>query len=63
MDMIYEISKSKDILLSSIARALDEKTKKTYTIDGELRNKSLTFVQTYCIIFMLTFQYCTSLLI
>lgn len=44
MDMIYEISKSKDILLSSIARALDEKTKKTYTIDVELRNKSLTFV-------------------
>ena len=33
MDMIYEISKSKDILLSSIARALDEKTKKAYTIN------------------------------
>ena len=44
MDMIYEISKSKDILLSSITGALDEKTKKTYTIDEELRNKSLTFV-------------------
>lgn len=33
MDMIYGISKSKDILLSSIAGALDEKTKKAYTID------------------------------
>ena len=32
MDMIYGISKSKDILLSSIAGALDEKTKKSYTI-------------------------------
>ena len=33
MDMIYGISKSKDILLSSIAGALDEDTKKAYTID------------------------------
>ena len=33
MDMIYGISKSKDILLSSIASALDEKTKKANTID------------------------------
>lgn len=33
MDMIYGISKSKDILLSSIAGALDEKTKKAYVID------------------------------
>ncbi len=33
MDMIYGIAKSKDILLSSIAEALDEKTKKAYTID------------------------------
>lgn len=33
MDMIYGISKSKDILLSSISGALDEKTKKVYTID------------------------------
>lgn len=33
MDMIYGISKSKDILLSSIAGALNEKTKKAYTID------------------------------
>ena len=33
MDMIYGIAKSKDILLSSIASALDEKTKKAYTID------------------------------
>ena len=28
MDMIYGISKSKDILLSSISEALNEKTKK-----------------------------------
>ena len=33
MDMIYGISKSKDVLLSSIAGALDEDTKKAYTID------------------------------
>ncbi len=33
MDMIYGISKSKDILLSSIAEALDENVKKAYTID------------------------------
>ena len=33
MDMIYGISKSKDILLSSIADALDKKIKKAYTID------------------------------
>ena len=33
MDMIYGISKSKDILISSIADALDEKIKKAYTID------------------------------
>lgn len=33
MDMIYGISKSKDVLLSSIAEALDEKTKKAYVID------------------------------
>ena len=33
MDMIYGISKSKDILLSSIAGALDEDCKKAYTID------------------------------
>ena len=33
MDMIYGISKSKDVLLSSIAGALDENTKKAYTID------------------------------
>ena len=31
--MIYGISKSKDVLLSSIAGALDEDTKKAYTID------------------------------
>lgn len=33
LDMIYGISKSKDILLSSIAGALDENIKKAYTID------------------------------
>ena len=33
MDMIYGISKSKDILLSSISEALNEKTKKAYVID------------------------------
>lgn len=33
MDMIYGISKSKDILLSSIAGALKETSKKIYTID------------------------------
>ena len=32
-DMIYGISKSKNILLSSIAEALNENTKKAYTID------------------------------
>lgn len=32
-DMIYGISKSKDILLSSIAEALNEDTKKAYTIN------------------------------
>lgn len=32
-DMIYGISKSKDILLSNIAEALNENTKKAYTID------------------------------
>lgn len=31
--MIYGISKSKDILLSSISEALNEKTKKAYVID------------------------------
>jgi len=33
LDMIYGISKSKDILLSSISGALDENIKKAYTID------------------------------
>ena len=32
-DMIYGISKSKDVLLSSIAEALNEDTKKAYTIN------------------------------
>lgn len=39
--MIYGISKSKDILLSSIAGALDEKTKKINTIDRLSNNLSL----------------------
>lgn len=33
IDMLYGILKSKDILLSSIAEALQEKTKKANTID------------------------------
>lgn len=33
MDMLYGISKSKDILLSNIAEALEENTKKAYVID------------------------------
>lgn len=33
MDMIYGISKSKDVLLSSISEALNEKIKKAYVID------------------------------
>ena len=33
MDMIYGISKSKDVLLSSISEALNEKTKKAFVID------------------------------
>lgn len=52
MDMIYGISKSKDILLSSIAGALDEDIKKAYTIDrlsdnlaGDL---SLSIDKNYC---------------
>lgn len=40
MDMIYGISKSKDILLSSIAGALDENTKKANTIDRLSNNLS-----------------------
>lgn len=52
MDMIYGISKSKDILLSSIAEALDEKTKKAYTIDrlsDNLSNDlSSTIDKNYC---------------
>ena len=39
--MIYGSSKSKDILLSSIAGALDEKTKKINTIDRLSNNLSL----------------------
>ena len=52
MDMIYGISKSKDIFLSSIAGALDEKTKKAYTIDrlsDNLANDlSLSIDEKYC---------------
>ena len=40
MDMIYGISKSKDILLSSISEALNEKTKKAYVIDRLSNNLS-----------------------
>ena len=40
LDMIYGILKSKDILLSSIADALDEKVKKIYTIDRLSKNLS-----------------------
>ncbi len=52
MDMIYGISKSKDILLSSIASALDEKTKKAYTIDrlsdNLSKDLSTTIDENYC---------------
>ena len=52
MDMIYGISKSKDILLSSIAGALDEDTKKAYTIDrlsDNLSNDlSFSIDENYC---------------
>ena len=40
MDMIYGISKSKDVLLSSISEALNEKTKKAYVIDRLSNNLS-----------------------
>ena len=39
-DMIYSISKSKDVLLSSISEALNEKTKKVYVIDRLSENLS-----------------------
>lgn len=39
--MIYGISKSKDILLSSIADSLNENTKKAYVIDRLSDNLSL----------------------
>ena len=44
LDMIYGISKSKDILLSSIADTLDESIKKIYTIDrlSENLNKDIS---------------------
>ena len=52
MDMIYGILKSKDILLSSIAGALDENIKKAYTIDrlsDNLSNElSSSIDQNYC---------------
>ena len=41
-DMIYGISKSKDILLSSISSALNENTKKAYVIDRLSDNLSST---------------------
>lgn len=45
LDMIYGIFKSKDILLSSIAGALDENIKKAYTID-RLSNNLATDLDT-----------------
>ena len=51
-DMIYGISKSKDILLSNIADALDENTKKANTIDRLSKNLSFDLGknvdQNYC---------------
>ena len=47
MNMIYGISKSKDILLSSIAGALDEKTKKAYT--SEKIGKRIKIFKNECI--------------
>lgn len=41
IDMIYGISKSKDILLSSIVRALNETTKKINTMDRLSENLSV----------------------
>ena len=52
MDMIYGISKSKDILLSSIAGKLDESTKKAYVIDrlsdNLSNNLSSVIDENYC---------------
>ncbi len=52
LDMIYGISKSKDILLSSIADSLDEHTKKIYTIDrlsdNLSNNLSSSIDENYC---------------
>ena len=42
-DMIYGISKSKDILLSSIAGELNESIKKAYTIDRLSENLCCSF--------------------
>ena len=51
-DLIYGISKSKDILLSSIAGELNDKIKKSYTIDrlseNLCRSLSETIDQNYC---------------
>ncbi len=43
LDMIYGISKSKDIFLSSISGALDENIKKAYTIDRLSENLANNF--------------------
>ena len=52
IDMIYSISKSKDILLSSIADALDETTKKANTInrlsDNLAKNLDESIDNNYC---------------
>ena len=51
-DMVYGISKSKDILLSSIAESLDEKTKKANTInrlsDNLAKNLDESIDNNYC---------------
>ena len=50
--MVYGISKSKDILLSSIAESLDEKTKKANTInrlsDNLAKNLDESIDNNYC---------------
>lgn len=58
-DMIYGISKSKDILLSSIAEALDENTKKANTInrlsDNLASDLSKNIDENYCDLVMDSF--------
>ena len=73
-DMIYGISKSKDILLSSIADSLDENIKKTQNskwkkenimLKKRLKNRNLSYYYDYTLInnFMnQDFQYLLSLI-